>query len=156
MQVSVALLVAALLVAPARANGTASHVVTVVVQPINEISLEGGDLTLTIDTAQAGREPDGAIDGSARLLWTTNESNRKITVASDRASFEFDLLLEAVNVRGGVSAGPVRIAATPRDLVTGIGNSVGSADLLYTARANSADGTGREVHTISFTITAAN
>ena len=153
-----ALAAVALLVgtASALANGTASHTVTVIVQPINEVSLEGGDLTLTIDTAEAGNEPEAAIEGQARLLWTTNQYDRKITVATDRNTSNFELMLEAVDVSGGTSTGAVRLASTPQDLIVGISTTVGSADLLYTATAGAADGIGREVHTVSFTITAAN
>lgn len=149
-------MMALLLAGTVRANGAASHTVTVIVEPINEVSLEGGDLTLRIDTAEAGREPDAALDGGARLLWTTNEQNRKITVATDRESSNFQLTLQAVGVSGGVSAGVVALESTPRDLIVGISTTVGSADLLYTASATSADGHGTEVHTVSFTITAAN
>lgn len=141
---------------PVRANGTASHTVRVVVEPINEVSLEGGDLTLTIDSAVAGAQPDEAVDSNVRLLWTTNERNRKIIVETDRTSTAFRLTIEAKGVTGGTSAGPVVLGSTPRDLVVGISNTVGSADLHYAASATTEAGAGREVHTVSFTITAAN
>lgn len=138
----------------ALADATAGHTVTVIVEPINEVALEGGDLELVIDSATAGERPDEA-NGTARLLWTTNDRDKKITVATDRNSSAFSLRMEALNVSGGESAGIVSLSTTPRDLVVGISTTVGSADLSYVASATAEAATGSEVHTVSFTITSA-
>ena len=144
------------LAAVAFAGPTDSHIVTVTVTAINEVAISGGNITLTINSATAGSDPDDATDSTTcDLLWTTNEASKKITAETDLAAPNFTLRTEATSVSGGTSAGQVTLSTTAQDFVTGVATTVGSCDLSYTASATAAQGTGSDVHTVTYTITAA-
>ena len=128
------------------------HMVTVEVLPINELALDGGDVYLRIDSATAGEDPDPAFDSSASLRWTTNEANKKIVAATDNAAPKFRLFVEAGSVSGGASAGQLELSTSAQDLVSGISLTVGAAQLQYEARALASDGTGTDVHNVTYTL----
>lgn len=147
----------ALALAPAAlAADTASHNVTVTVSAINEVAIVGGDISLTIDSATADGSFVPATDSTTDLQWTTNEAGRKITVATDLAAPAYGLQVEATNISdGSVAAGPVALSTTATDLVTGIANTAGAADLSYTATADASAAVGTETHVVTYTITGA-
>lgn len=148
------LLLALALSPSAFAASTDSHTVTVTVTAINEVSITGGNLTLTINSIN----PDGtladATDATASLAWTTNEATKKITVATDVAAGAYTLAVEATGVTGGTSAGAVTLSTVATDFVTGISNTSGGGTLSYTASATAAAATGSDVHTVTYTITS--
>lgn len=139
----------------AMASNTDNHTVTVQVQAINEIAIAGGNLVLTINTATAGQEPDDAVDNTTcDLDWTTNEATKKITVETDLAAPTFTLKVLAQNVTGGTAASEVTLSTTgANNFVTAIGTTIGGCDLQYTASATAAQGTGSDVHTVTYTLT---
>jgi hypothetical protein len=140
----------------ALAASSDSHTVTVTVTAINELSISGGNITLTINSATAGSEPDDATDSTTcDLLWTTNEASKKITAETDLAAPSFTLKVVAASVSGGTAAPEVTLSTTAEDFVTGVATTTGSCDLSYTASATAAQGTGSDVHTVLYTITAA-
>ncbi len=140
----------------ALAASSASHDVTVTVSAINEVSVAGGNLTLTISTATAGSEPDAATDSTTcDLAWTTNEASKKITVASGTTISGATLKVTAANVTGGTSGGQLTLSTTAQDFVTGVATTTGGCDLSYEASATAADGTSSTTYTITYTITAA-
>ena len=132
------------------------HTVTVDVQAINEAAISGGDLTLTINTATAGQEPDDTVDNTTcDLAWTTNEDTKKITVETDQAAPTYTLKVVAQNVTGGTAAAEVTLSTTgANSFVTAISKTTGGCDLQYTASATAAQGTGSDVHTVTYTLTA--
>lgn len=133
-----------------------SHTVTVTVSAINELLIIGGNVTLTINTATAGSEPDDAVDSTtADVVWTTNAENKKITIESNLAAPNFTLKAVAQGVSGGTAAPEVTVTDTAADFVTGIAKTIGVCDIQYTAQATAAQGTGSDVHTITFTLTGA-
>ena len=133
-----------------------SHTVTVTVSAINELAITGGNVTLTINTATAGSEPDDAVDNTtADLDWTTNEATKKITVATDQAAPTFTLKAVAQSVTGGTAAAEVTLSTTAADFVTTISTTTGGCDIQYTASATAAQGTGSDVHTVTYTLTDA-
>ena len=137
------------------AASSANHTVTVNVSAINEVSISGGNVTLTINAAVAGSNPTDATDATtADLLWTTNESSKKITVATNLASPDFTLKVVAASVSGGTAATEVTLSTTAADFVTAVSTTTGSADLSYTASATAAEGTGSDAHTVTYTMTA--
>jgi hypothetical protein len=136
------------------ASNTDHHTVTVTVSAINELAIAGGDVTLTIHTATAGSEPDAVNNTTASLAWTTNESSKKITIATSLASQKFTLKALAQTVTGGTAAEEVTVTDTPTSFVTGIATTTGGCGIKYTAQATAAQGTGSDVHTITFTLTA--
>jgi len=140
----------------AMAANIASHQVTVQVNAINEIAIVGANITLTINSATAGQEPnDAGNDYTCDLLWTTNESSKKITVETDLGSPTYTLKVVAQNVTGGTAAAEVTLSTTgTNDFISGISQTIGSCDLKYTASATASQETGSETHTITYTLTA--
>ncbi len=145
-------LLASIVGGSAFAADQASHQVTVIVEAINELAISGGDIVLTIASAVQGQDPDPVSNSDASLNWTTNESDKKIVVETDLAAPLFDLSVEASNISGGTAAGSVAISTTAQDFVTGISLTSGDCSLLYTAEAEAADGTGTDVHNITYTL----
>jgi len=143
------------LIGLAMAANTDFHTVTVTVEAINEAAITGGDLTLTINTATAGQEPDDAVDNTTcDLDWTTNEATKKITVETNLAAPTYTLKVVAQNVTGGTAAAEVTLSTTGADdFVTGVATTTGGCDLQYTASATAAQGTGSDVHTVTYTLT---
>lgn len=140
----------------AAALNTADHTVTVTVEAINEAAITGGNLTLTINTATAGQEPDDAVDNTTcDLDWTTNQASKKITVETNLAAPTFTLKALAQNVNGGTAATEVTLSTTPTNFVTDVATTTGGCDLQYTASATAAQGTGSDVHTVTYTLTDA-
>jgi hypothetical protein len=138
----------------AMAANTDNHTVTVQVQAINEAAISGGNITLTINTASAGSEPDDAVDNTTcDLAWTTNQATKKITAETDLAAPTFALKVLAQNVTGGTAAAEVTLSTTATDFVTGVATTTGGCDLQYTASATAAQGTGSDVHTVTYTLT---
>ncbi len=140
------------------AGTTDSHQVTVQVNAIDEINVAVGvapapAITLIIDTATAGSEPTDATDTTCTLLWTTNQTSRKITVATNLALPKFTLKVLATGVIGGTAASEVTLSTTAADFVTDIATTIGDCTLEYTASATAAQGTGSDVHTVTYTIT---
>ena len=131
-----------------------NHTVTVTVSAISEVAIIGGDLTLTINTATPGSDPDDATDATTcDLNWTTNEAAQKITVETNNGVPTFVLKVVAQNVSGGTAAAEVTLSTTATDFVTAIATTLGTCDLGYTASATAANGTGSDVHVVTYTIT---
>ena len=108
------------------AANTDNHAVTVQVSAINEVSISGGAVTLTINSATAGSEPDNATDNTTcDLLWTTNQLSKKITVVTNLASPNFTLKALAENASGGTAASEATLSTTAADFVTGIATILG-------------------------------
>jgi hypothetical protein len=139
------------------ASDTDSHTVTVNVSSITELSIQGGNVTLTINSGTAESGPESASDSSTELFWSTNEVDKKITVETNLAAPNFTLSVQADNIAGsgtaiGTSAGQVFVSTTPQDFVTAISEAEAHAALAYFAEADASDGTGSDVHTITYTI----
>lgn len=135
--------------APAFAGDTANHTVTVTVAAVNEVAITGGNVGLDIGSSYADSDAT-----TADLSWSTNESNKKITVESSLATIVYPLTVEATAASGGTAVGPVVLTNSAQDLVTGISLTNGTANLAYSATATPADGTGVEAHTVTYTILA--
>ena len=123
----------------------------------SSVWITGGNITLTISTATAGSEPDSVTNNTCSLDWSTNENNKKITVETDIASPTFTLKVEAVNISGtgnkvGTAVGEITLSITPQDFIERISEATASCTLKYTASATAAQGTGSDVHTITYTI----
>ena len=132
-----------------------NHQVTVTVSAINELSLTGGNITLTINTATAGSDPDDATDATCNLAWTTNEASKKVTVVSSLAAPTYTLKVEATGVTGGTSGGELTVTNAAQDFVTSVATTTGGCTLSYTAQTTAALGTGSDVHTtVTYTVTA--
>ncbi len=149
------LIAALLILAVYRASfaGTSdNHTVTVTVNAINEIAITGGSVTLTINSATAGVDPNNDVDATTGLLWTSNQIGKKATIQSDLAGPNFALKAVATGVTGGTAASEVTVSTTAQDFITGIATTTGSGTIQYTGVATSAEGTGSDIHTITITI----
>jgi len=135
------------------AGNTATHTVTVKVEPINEIAITGGDVTLLVKPDAS--DPDSlqaTDDTSCDLVWTSNQTDKKITVASDLHSPGFPLKAAARNLTGGASAPETTLSTTPNDFVTGISRTTGMCDVRYMVDVPEADVQGCDTHTITYTL----
>ena len=136
------------------AAGNDSHQVTVQVDPINEIGVTG-TVTLLINSASAGSDPDEVFDNtSSDLNWTTNQASKKITVSTNLAAPNFTLpvFAENINSANATAAGEILLSTVAADFVTNLANEAGGCDLRYSAAATAAQGSGQDVHTVTFTI----
>lgn len=135
---------------------SASHTVTIQVLGISEVAIIGSNI-LQVSQATGGRgsEPTIMVDEECALVWTTNITNMKITVATNLASPTYVLKALAVNVSGGTAAGEVVLSTTATDFVIDISQSIGGCNIRYTASATSAQSEGFDEHTITYTITRA-
>jgi hypothetical protein len=142
---------------PANAQyGNASHLVTVVVNPISVLQVVGGGVNLNVSSANAvaGQDQMTVTSSSTQLLWGTNSSTQKITIGSNNAAPMFTLKAEALSPSQGLSIGEVTISNVAVDLLLNVGRSSGSSSIRYTGIALASQGTGSDAHTITFTIAA--
>lgn len=142
--------------AGAQVFGTDAHTVTVQVAPITSVRVTGGSVNLNISSANAvaGEDQMSVSDQSTSLLWGTNSSLRKISVSTSLAAPKYMLQLLALNPSTGTAAPEVTMSAASRDLLLNIGRSSGSCTLRYTGIALASQGTGNDVHVITFTVAA--
>jgi hypothetical protein len=122
-----------------------------------DISLTGGDVQLTIANGTAGVNPNPATNSNCALVWTSEvaDPTQKITVESNVVAPHFALKVQATGVSGGASAGFVTIG-NAADVITNIlsNTASGGATLSYQASVTAGDGTGSDLHLITYTITA--
>ncbi len=138
------------------ADSSATHTVTVRVAPVSAVEVTGGDLELAIGQGEPSTGPATASDATTcDLHWVTNQTNQKITVATDLASPRFALRVEAFNATGGRPAGAVALNTTSQDFVVDISRGTGKCDLCYTATAVELVELASDVHTVIYTITDA-
>ena len=154
LRLAICVVFAAALASAAMAGPSAGHQVTVQVNAINELALTGGNITLTVSTATAGQEPDSVTNNACSLAWTDNQANRKITVATNLASPLFTLKVLAQSVTGGSAAPEVTLSNTAADFVTGVSKTTGGCTLRYATAVTAAQGTGTDVHTVTYTLTS--
>lgn len=126
------------------------------VQAINEISVSGTP-SLTISGVQSAGDAPTSATASATYAITTNETNRKITVAidSDMPS-EVTLTAALTAPTGATSAGAVTLGTIAVDAVTGIStlNETGLG-ITYTLSATAKAGVvPAGTRTVTYTIVA--
>lgn len=144
---------------PAAFAQTDTQDVTIIVEDINEIAISG-NVTLTINSATGGGDPDDATDATTSYDLTTNGSGKKITGILD-GEYETGISLSitlAAPAASGTSAGAQTLnMLTAVDLVTAIANvSEVGLGISYTASATSAavpNGVAGETQTVTFTVT---
>ena len=98
------------------------------IQVVNELVVDQASVTLTVNTATGG-VPDDAFDDATTYDVTTNESDKKITVALDSdlpAGLTLEIDMEAPT---GASSSPQNLSTAAVDAVTGI-SQVSESDLI--------------------------
>jgi len=140
------------------AAGPNDHNVTVTVQAINHIVVAGGNVTLTIDTAEAGQPPASVEDSATKLNWTTNapsSAKKKVTASLD-SDFSAGIALKVrVTVSGGngTSQGQQTLTASGVTLVTGVyGEATSNNTLTYEASAAVTVPPTSETKTVTYTL----
>jgi len=138
------------LCAPALAADTANHTVTVDVQAIRDITLTGGNITITVDDAT------GVQDATTSLSWSVNAAS-KVTVATDETAPNHTLEVTATGLTNGTAAGAIELnSATATDFVTGIAAGTGGCTLTYDATPTMTvdPTTGDDTHSVTYTVTS--
>jgi hypothetical protein len=106
------------------------------VQAINELEIDATSVTLIIDTATAGSQPDDAVDSTtATYAITTNGTNKRITAALDSAMpTDTSLYLTlAAPTASGSSAGEQLLSTSTVTVVSAI-TEVAESGLAMTFR----------------------
>jgi hypothetical protein len=137
------------------AASTANHTVTIKVNQITQVAIQGGTIVMTIDSAVPGQQPDPVTDASCSLHWTVNGTTAKKIQVQSNAAIDGGLTL-SVTLGGGA---PVGITTTAQDVRTGIvaeaSNDLDASlkTLTYQATATVAAPVTSRDFTITYTIT---
>ncbi len=121
-----------------------------------DVSLSGGNLSLTFVTPTAGSDFADVVDsGTCSLSWTKprGPGYTQISVQTNINNPTATLSVLATNVSGGQSSGSITLNTSGQTLVRSLQMGSGGCDLEYTASVSLTDGTATEVHTVTFTIT---
>lgn len=131
---------------------------------LSQITVNGGNLTMSVTSAAAGMEPTIVTNTTASLQFQKQNRITKITVSTTAPGQNFNLTVVATAVGGGTAAPAVSLVdgMLAMDFITGIPRRppAGSfnATLLYTASATFAQGNsaelGNDVHTVTYTLVA--
>lgn len=128
-----------------------------------QITINGGNQTMTINAGTAGGQPTNVVNTSCSLSYQRQSKISKITVATSCPGQSFSLGVVATNVTKGVAAPQVTLVnGNPAtDLVTSIpttGSRNATCTLQFTASSTFSQGNsndvGNDVHTITYTIQA--
>jgi hypothetical protein len=128
------------------------------------VSIQGGNLTLSVTTAVPGSEPTAVINTNATLRYRQQRfAITKVTVSTSCPGQDFTLKVLAVNPQRGAPAPEVTLldgmpdADFIRDIPTA-NNTRRTCTLRYTASATYAQGNsvelGPDVHTVTYTLIA--
>jgi hypothetical protein len=143
---------------------SSSHTVTVTVNPLDAIDVQG-DVTLVLAfDPVSGTLVDS--DNTSILSWITNQAARKVTVQTSLDGFTYGLQVTAGTITetdgaagdGGTAVGAMDLesagpAEGAQDFITGINVAGAWCPLIYDATASVTDGTGSEMHTVTYTLT---
>jgi hypothetical protein len=135
--------------------GSAVNQVTVNVNAISWMQVIGGAVNFNITDAVVtpGQNLMTLTNTSTQLQWGTNVAGRKITVQTNNGSQLFSLRLMATSPTAGAPQPEVTLSTAAADLLLNAGRALGTAGLQYTAVALATQGTGSDIHTITFTLT---
>jgi len=138
---------------------TDDHTVTVEVATINDIVI-AGNVSLTINSATAGSNPDDAT-GSTTYAFTTNSTGGTTKISASTSvnlstlGTGLSLAVDATAPSGGTGAGSQTLSTTDVDVVTAIpAVADGSSALDYTLSALATTGPVASTNiTVTYTIT---
>lgn len=132
----------------------ATQNVNITVNEIAILTVTGGAVNLTIDTATAGDDPAPAT-ASVMYNVSTNGSDKKITAALDNdMPSGLTLTANMAAPASASSAGALSLSSSAVDLVTGISTlKANGLDLSYEASATLDAAVGSVSRTVTYTIT---
>ena len=117
------------------------------------------NVRLTLEPGMLSAEA-GDQDDTTELVWGKGRSKSKITVSTFSPGQQFDLFVEALNVKNARNVGRVQLQDGMRDqtlLVNVKKNKIGSARIVYSASSTIEDGSTEyglsDVHTVTYTVT---
>lgn len=128
-----------------------------------QISLTGGNITLSITTGTAGGQLINVVNTTVSLQYQKQSVLAKITVSTSCPGQRYNLSVLATSVTHGVAAPQISLTngSPALDFITSIpktGPLNGNAALQYTASATFSQGNstelGDDVHSITYTILA--
>ncbi len=128
-----------------------------------QLSVAGGNQTLSITTAVPGSQPTSVVNTACTLNYQKQSAISRITVSTSCPGQKFGLSVVATSVTLGVAAPQVTLlnGGPAMNLITNIpktGAKNGSCILQFTASATFSQGTsadfGDDVHAITYTILA--
>jgi hypothetical protein len=131
--------------------------------PSQSLTINGGNITMTITTGSAGSEPIPIGNSTTSLRYRRTLWAQKITVRTNCPGQSFNLTVVASNVTSGTAAPVVNLLQGMLDtnVITNIAAgffSFATATLNYQASATFAQGNsaelGDDVHTVTYTLTA--
>jgi len=127
-----------------------------------QLTVQGGNPTMTITTGVAGGSPVSVTDGSITIRYRLQNNITKITVRTTCLGQRFNLAVVATSVPQGTAAPQVTLTngMLDADLIVNIPpkppNRNQTATVLYTASATFAQGNsaelGNDVHTVTYTL----
>jgi hypothetical protein len=103
------------------------------VQAINELNIDGASVTLTVNAATAGAQPNQVTTSSTYDITTNCAANAKKLTAEINSDMPsgVTLTLNVTAPTGGTSSGDVTISSTPANVVTAI-DAVAEANINMT------------------------
>jgi hypothetical protein len=137
---------------------TANHTITVRVDPVTAMQIGIGTININITGANAvaGQDQMSVIDESNTIYWGTNNNLQKISIKTNLTPlFTVKALATTITLFSGagvIPAAEATLSTIDKDFLLHVGRSSGSAKVRYTCIALASQGTGAEMHTITFTI----
>ena len=153
LKIMIAIMFVGLLTCPLMAADTDNHAVTVTISAINEVNVSG-PITITINSATPGQQPDPAQDATSTMDYTTNSaSNKKITAQYAVADDTGITFQATVTSTSGVSAGQVTLATSANDVITFLSQCVDAGETItYDVTATVLATVGDHVYTVTYTM----
>ncbi|HLF19874.1 MAG TPA: hypothetical protein VI704_03705 [Bacteroidota bacterium] len=148
-----------LVVASLQAQGSKTkQLLTLRVMELNKIDLVGGSVMLVINNVDPkDLHTLPSANAKTTLVWTSNGESKKITVATNGTSPKYSLRVAAENItpRSEVAASEVTFSDySTHDLIVGVSKSSGRCVIRFTTVTSVEQGTGLDMHVITFTITS--
>ena len=141
---------------PVAAEQWSNTSIAVDIAAISELRINGPQVVLSIEVAQAGEGLQPATDNRTSLSWSTNSPTaKKITAALDQdfsPGITLKVTLAQPTGSNGVTAGTQVLSARPVDVVTGIHGEAAAVALSYEARADVTVAPTRELRVVSYTL----
>ena len=138
------------------ATGAEADTVTITVDPVNEIALGGGVVSLAINSATAGQEPNPATSSTATFSFSTNQDSNKITGQLNSAMPASTTLSVELTAIGGswTGTGPQTLSIAPVTLAQGNRGRAQGKAIAYTFSATTSAGAiPAGTRSVTFTLT---
>lgn len=131
----------------------ANHTLTVNVSEITWILVTANvNLNITSGSVTEGQNLMTISDQTSSLNSGLNGTSKKITVRTNNGTALYTLKVQAVSPTQGTPTSTVTLGTLAQDILLGMGRSLGSCTLRYTAEALASLGTGTDSHIITFTV----